>query len=108
MADPDNSDNIVSFPSGSRPDLEGLKFGGGGGNSGGMEARVARLEAQVDAIRDDIAEIKSSLKQISPDVAEMKGEMRHLISYKWMALYIAGLAALILRHEIIALFSSSG
>lgn len=33
----------------------------GGGDNGGMEARVARLEADVDYIKRDIAEIKTIL-----------------------------------------------
>lgn len=71
-----------------------------------MEARVAKLEANVDAMRADITDVRSSLSRIQPDVSEMKGEVRHLVSHKWLAICIAGLAALILRNEIISLFAS--
>lgn len=35
-----------------------LKSGGDGGNFDGMEARVARLEAQLDAVSRDITDLK--------------------------------------------------
>ena len=72
-----------------------------------MEARVAKLEATVDAIKSDVSDLKSTLSRVQTDVAEMKGEVRHLVSHKWLALYIAGLAALILRNEIAALLTTT-
>lgn len=35
--------------------------GGDGGDDGGMEARIAKLEASVEHIRSDTAEVKSAL-----------------------------------------------
>ena len=50
-----------------------LKSGGGDGTSGGMEARVAVLEAHVEHIRGDLAK----LADIPVSVAEIKTELGH-------------------------------
>lgn len=41
---------------------------GGGGDNGGMEARVAKLEAASEYIQRDIAEIKSDLRTLAAKV----------------------------------------
>jgi hypothetical protein len=45
-----------------------VDYGGGGSNNGGMEARVAKLEAAVEYIQRDIAEIKSGLEKLREKV----------------------------------------
>jgi len=38
--------------------IEALKTAGGGGTSGGMEGRVAKLEANVETVRADVSAMK--------------------------------------------------
>lgn len=47
-----------------------LEKTGGGGNDGGMEARVAKLEATTEYIQRDVAEIKSDLKALDQAVRQ--------------------------------------
>lgn len=104
--DPANVIRIVrSIPS---PDLKG---GGGGGNSGGMEERVATLEANVGHIRTDVGELKSDVKSLSRDMADVKvilarieAELSHKVDYKWLTVYVLGLVAVLMREEILAFF----
>ena len=51
--------------------LEHLDFGGGGGDSGGMEARVARLE-------DDFREMKADIKALRGDTNDVKVKLAEL------------------------------
>lgn len=57
-----------------------LEKGSGGGNDGGMEARVAKLEATAEYIQRDVAEIKADLKTINEALRafgnEVNGEFR--------------------------------
>lgn len=71
----------------------------GGNGGGGMDYRVNKLEDEMKAVRSDLTDIKVTL-------ARIETELGHKISYKWMALYIAGLAAIILRTEIASLFGA--
>lgn len=53
---------------------KGLATGGSGPhNPGGMEPRVAKLEADVAHIRSDIGEIKGLLNRLAPRIDEMYG-----------------------------------
>ena len=49
-------------------ELEGSDFGGGGArggsSGGGIEARIARLEAHLEHMQDDVKEIKGELKTL--------------------------------------------
>jgi len=51
--------------------------GGGPSDGGGgdMEARVAKLEAHVEHIRDDITEMKSTLGTVSSQVTDLSTDM---------------------------------
>ena len=50
----------------------GLKGGGGGGTSGGgMEARLAKLEAQMEHVQSDL----TKLAGVPVDIATIKGDM---------------------------------
>lgn len=40
----------------------------GGGNNGGMEARVAKLEAHVEHIQTDIKDVKSDVRELRKTV----------------------------------------
>ena len=48
-----------------------LKQGGGGGTSGGMDARVTRLEARVDKVIDDISGVRVGLATLTERVAHL-------------------------------------
>ncbi|MCJ8518979.1 hypothetical protein ABID21_001883 [Pseudorhizobium tarimense] len=49
-----------------------LKSGGNGGNDGGMEARVAKLEAAVEFIQRDVAELKTDIKDMRGDITSIR------------------------------------
>jgi hypothetical protein len=50
--------------------LEGgsLQSAAGGGTSGGIEARIAKLEASVGHIQEDVSDIKSELRETRGDI----------------------------------------
>jgi hypothetical protein len=50
---------------------ETLKNGGGDGTSGGMKARIARLESDVDYIKRDIGELKTEVREIIREISRM-------------------------------------
>lgn len=80
-------------------------FGGGpGGTSGGMDARITKLEASVAHAERDIGELRSDMKTVLMDIATLKENVRHLPTKPWMftslgtlLLAIGGLVALIVR-----------
>lgn len=49
-----------------------LRRGGGGGTSGGMEARVAKLESDVGHLLTAVGEIKAAQLVSSKDLTELK------------------------------------
>lgn len=55
-----------------RPSREPLQPPGGGGTYDGMEARVARLESDVEHIKSDIGEMKQSLRTVQDGVSELR------------------------------------
>lgn len=57
--------------------LDRLKADDGGGTSGGMEARLARLEKNVDVLAKDVSDIRT-------DVATLKENLRHLPTKPWL------------------------
>lgn len=63
MPTPDNIHWITQIPPPRRVDT-----GGDGPHDGGMEARVAKLEAAVEHIQGDIAEIKADLRSLRDKV----------------------------------------
>lgn len=71
-----------------RPDID---QGGGGPHDPGMEARVAKLESDVEYVKRDIAEIKSDLKDLRKD---QQNDFRILFgALIFVALGLAGLLA---------------
>jgi hypothetical protein len=66
------------------------KHSGGGGNGGGMEARIAKLESGVAHIERDIGEIKTDLRDV-------RANARTDFRTTWGALIVAtlGLAGLL-------------
>lgn len=63
------------------------------------------LEHRIGNLETDMREVKKDLTEIRVVLARIEAELGHKVSYKWLALYVLGLAAIILRSEIAALFS---
>lgn len=61
-----------------------LKNLGGGGTSGGMEERVARLEKSVEKIGDQMVTVRE-------DIATIKENMRHLPTKPWIFTTLASM-----------------
>lgn len=57
---------------------EALKSGGPWGTSGGMDSRVAKLEADVSHIQRDIGEIKTDLRESRTGIAKLTTELATL------------------------------
>lgn len=69
--------------------VSGTPTGGGGGDM--LEARVAKLEAHAEHMREDIGEIKSDVKELAKDA---KADFRILFgAIVFVALGLAGLMA---------------
>ena len=51
-----------------------LKSGGGGGTSGGMEARVAKLEGQFEKLNDKIDELRIDVAVLKERVGNLPGK----------------------------------
>lgn len=67
----------------------------GGGISGGMEARVARLEAAVDHIQSDVRDIKTEMREVRHDITGIRTTDFRLIfgAIIAVALGLAGIMA---------------
>jgi hypothetical protein len=66
----------------------------GGGNGGGMEPRIAKLQSDVGHIQSDIAEIKGDVKTIRDKIDDVK---ESISSAKiWALLLYIALAAVLL------------
>lgn len=76
--------------------------GGGGTFDGMMEARVARLEADVGHIQRDVVEIKDAMKTVGKNLTDLKivaattsERMTHLLTYGQSFAMLATMLALI-------------
>jgi hypothetical protein len=56
------------------PETPPLKGGSGDGTSGGMEARIAKLEAQMEGVRADL----NKLSGVPVDLARVDERVKHL------------------------------
>jgi outer membrane murein-binding lipoprotein Lpp len=54
---------------------EPLNMGGGGGTSGGMEARVARLESDMEHVKKSVADIAMDVKAVRTSLGDVKVEL---------------------------------
>lgn len=81
----------------------GLKFGDDGGNSGGMEARVAKLENDLTTIQVTIGRIderlvhidrhiatKADVESVKSEIREVKGALTGKLGF-WQFLGVIGL-----------------
>lgn len=81
---PDYGTNV--FPFDRLQPKTGLNEGGGDGTSGDMEARVARLEKNVDALAKDVSDMRV-------DIGTLKENVRHLPTKPWMFTTLASMLA---------------
>jgi hypothetical protein len=54
---------------------EQLNSGGGGGTSGGMEARVARLESDMEHVKKSVADIATDMKSVRTSLGDIKVDL---------------------------------
>lgn len=84
---------LTTDPQSDRP-FEGrtLREGDGGGTSGGMEERVARLEKHMDQLTKDVGDLRVSVATVTENV-------RHLPTKPWLfttlAMMMTALAAIV-------------
>ena len=73
-----------------------LKGGDGDGTYGGMEGRVSKLEAHMEHMREDMAEVKGDLKTLIDSVAKLPTRS-DLSSWKlqWTGLAVAAIAIVV-------------
>lgn len=100
MSDPAQS-TVISFKRDTdRLRVEGgLENGGGGGNDGGMEARVAKLETSVEYIQRDVTAIRASIDKLvdqsaasGKDLATAANQLTHVPTK--LGMWVAMLAVL--------------
>lgn len=79
-----------------------LPPGGGGGTSGGMETRVAVLEAHVvhirsdlDGLRADVGVLKADVTTLKVDMATLKETVRHLPTKGFIVTVILGVGGVL-------------
>lgn len=65
-----------------------LKSGGGDGTSGSME-RIAKLEAHMEVVRDDVAVMKKDIGELKINFATLTVKVSHLPS-KWFVVLVVG------------------
>lgn len=61
-------------------DDRGLVAGGGGGHMGGMEARVAKLEAGVEHLGKDVSNLSSDMRDVRDRLRALEVKVEHLPS----------------------------
>lgn len=69
--------NVGSTPP---PPVPPLPPSGGGGTSGGMEGRVAKLEAHVETLRTDVGMVRKDVGDIRVHIATMLERLAHVPS----------------------------
>jgi hypothetical protein len=58
----------------------GSTSGGGGGDDGKMEGRVAKLEAGVEHLSKDVTDVRSDMKEVRDRLARLEERVSHLPS----------------------------
>lgn len=82
--------DVKQFPSKPRDHFQGGPAGSGGGEPP-VEARIARLESDVEFIKRDIGEIKTDVRELRREVREDFRVLAGIITF--VALGLAGLMA---------------
>lgn len=53
---------------------------GGGGTSGGMEARIAKLEADMEYVRRDVGDLRGDMRDVRDRLGRLEERVGHLPS----------------------------
>lgn len=77
-----------------------LKSGDGGGTYDGMGPRIDALEKRMNRVED-------KLDRIAETVARIEGKLDAKVDYKWALAITTAVILVILRAEILTLFSST-
>lgn len=89
-----------------------MRGSGGGGTYDDMEARVAKLEAHVEHLVNDVSAIKTDMKDSRERIIKIEGKLDHVPTYwdvvKIFSALLGLLTALILfQNQIRAAFGIS-
>ncbi|MEQ3672379.1 hypothetical protein [Pseudophaeobacter sp.] len=76
-------------------DLASLPGGSGGGNSGGMEPRVAKLEASVEHIAADVVAMRSDVANARERLAALEVKVDHLPTKGFIVTVVAAALAVV-------------
>ena len=83
-------------------DTQALHTGGGGGTFDGMEARVAKLEVDMEYIKRDVSELRSDMRDVRDRTVKIESDVSHLPSKAFVfSVYgiIAGLLAAVILFQ---------
>jgi hypothetical protein len=80
-----------------------LESGAGGGDSGGMEPRIARLEEDVKELKADVKSLRADLTAVRLDVAWLNGRVEQLPTTWVMLTSIVGSMVALLGFTFIVL-----
>ncbi len=76
-------------------EVASLHGGNGGGNSGGMEPRVAKLEASVEHIAADVVAMRSDVANARERLAALEVKVDHLPSKGFIVTVVASALAIV-------------
>jgi len=79
-----------------------LKNGGGGGNSGGMDEKIAALEKRVDRFEGKIDGLSKEISDLRVQTATLTERIAHLPSKEFIYKGIAGLVAAMVAVSVLA------
>ena len=79
-----------------REEMDRLKSGSGGGTSGGMEARLAKLESDMEYVKRDVGELRPDVKDVRERLSRLEVAVSSLPTKTW------GVSALMLLLTLIA------
>lgn len=86
------TNKVISLRPSNRPNITDMDLQLGGTPPGGsdLEARVARLESDVEYIKRDISELKADMRSLKDDVSTIKHRLAYLAGAAFIL--VAGLA----------------
>ncbi|MFC4731764.1 hypothetical protein [Salipiger abyssi] len=73
---------------------------------GGEPPGFEMLEKRVENLEKDMREVKSDLTDIKVTLATISAKLDSKVDYKWLTIYVLGIVAVVLRHEIMAFLTS--
>lgn len=87
--------SMSAFRGGQKPILRPLHGGDGGGTSDGMLERVAKLEANVEALQRDVTDVRSDMKDVRDRLGKLEVKVDHLPSKAFVFSVYAVVSALL-------------